>query len=76
MCNNNDDPTIYNTKGVGYDYFAAVAAMEFDLVDLKCFGLYSIDGSQITEELKKEYKLKYLENWNEFIDYFISKYEN
>ena len=60
---------------VGYDYFAA-ATMEFELVDLKYFGLYSIDGAQITEELKKEYKLKYLEYWNEFIDYFISKYEN
>jgi adenosine deaminase CECR1 len=76
ICINNDDPTIYNTKGVGYDYFAAAAAMEFDLVDLKCFGLYSIDGAQIPEELKKEYKLKYLDYWNEFIDYFIKKYEN
>ena len=61
---------------MGYDYFAAAVAMEFELVDLKCFCLYSIDGSQITEELKKECKLKYLEYWNEFIDYFISKYEN
>ena len=67
ICINNDDPTIYNTKGVGYDYFAAAAAMEFDLVDLKCFGLYSFDGAQIPEELKKEYKLKYLDYWNDFL---------
>ena len=76
ICINNDDPTIYNTKGVGYDYFAAAAAMEFDLIDFKCFGLYSIDGAQIPEELKNEYKSKYSYLWDEFIDYFIKKYEN
>ena len=44
-CINNDDPTIYNTKGVGYDFLIVAAAMEFDLLDFKCFGLNSIDGS-------------------------------
>ena len=73
---NNDDPTLYNTKGVNYDYFVAGACMEFDLLDFKCFGLNSIDGAQIPEELKKEYKSKYLDLWDEFIDYFIKKYEN
>jgi adenosine deaminase CECR1 len=76
ICINNDDPTIYNTKGVGYDYFAATAAMEFDLFDLKSFGLNSIDGAQISEELKKEYKFQFLNSWTEFIDYFIKKYGN
>ena len=76
ICINSDDPTLYNTKGVLYDYFVVSAAMEFDLIDYKCFGLNSIDGAQISDELKKEYKSKYLNDWYEFLDYFIKKYEN
>ena len=49
--------------------------MKFDLLDFKYFGIYNIDGDQISEELKKEYKIEYLDYWNEFIDYFIKKYE-
>ena len=71
---NNDDPTLYNTAGVNYDFFVACAAMEFDLLDLKCFGLNSIDGAQISNELKKDYKNKFLKEWNLFLGYFISKY--
>ena len=73
---NNDDPTIYNTKGVNYDFFIVAASMEFDLLDFKCFGLNSIDGAQISEEMKNEYQLKFLQSWNEFIVYFIKKYQN
>ena len=76
ICINNDDPTIYNTKGVAYDFFVSAAVMEFDLLDFKCFGLNSIDGAQIDNELKKEYKNKFFKNWNEFLDYFINKYES
>ena len=75
ICINNDDPTLYNTEGVAYDYFVVAATMEFDLLDFKCFGLNSIDGALINEELKKEYKNKFLKNWNEFLEYFINKYE-
>lgn len=73
---NNDDPTLYNTKGVNYDFFIVAAAMEFDLLDFKCFGLNSICGAQISEEMKNEYKQKFKKSWNEFLDYFIKKYEN
>ena len=73
---NNDDPTLYNTKGVAYDFFVSVVAMEFNLFDLKCFVLNSIDGSQISEELRKEYKDKFSKDWDEFLDYFIKKYKN
>ena len=76
ICINNDDPTIYNTKGVAYDFFVSAAVMEFDLLDFKCFGLNSIDGAQINDELNKEYKNKFLKSWNEFLDYFINKYES
>jgi adenosine deaminase CECR1 len=72
---NNDDPTIYNTKGVNYDFFVAAASMEFDLLDFKCFGFNSIDGSQISNELKNEYKVKFFKSWDKFLDYFIEKYE-
>ena len=74
-CINNDDPTLYNTKGVNYDYFVAGACMEFDLLDFKCFGLNSIDGAQISDELKNEYKNNFSKSWEEFLDYFINKYE-
>ena len=72
---NNDDPTLYNTKGVNYDFFVVAASMEFDLLDFKCFGLNSIDGSQISDDLKEEYKTKFLNSWDNFLDYFIKKYE-
>ena len=75
ICINNDDPTLYNTKGVCYDFFVASAAMEFDLLDLKCFGINSIDGSQISEELKNNYKNNFLKEWDDFLDFFIEKYE-
>ena len=72
---NNDDPTLYNTKGVNYDFLIVAASMEFDLLDFKCFGLNSIEGAQISKELKNEYKIKFLKAWDEFLDYFIKKYE-
>ena len=74
-CINCDDPTLYNTKGNNYDYFVSAAAMEFDLVDFKCFKLNSIDGAIISEEVKNEYKNIFLKNWDEFLDYFINKYQ-
>ena len=49
--------------------------MEFDLLDLKCFGLNSIDGAIISEELREEYKNQFLKDWNEFLEYFIGKYD-
>ena len=49
--------------------------MEFDLIDFKCFGLNSIDGAQISNELRNEYKSNFLNSWNQFLDYFINKYE-
>ena len=71
---NNDDPTLYNTKGVNYDFFVSIAAMEFNLFDLKCFGLNSIDGASISNEAKIKYKKKFLNDWEQFLDYFIKKY--
>ena len=72
---NNDDPTIYYTKGVAYDFFVVAVAMEFDLLDIKCFVLNSVDGAQISAELKNEYKKVLIQNWDKFLDYFIQKYE-
>ena len=76
ICINNDNPTLYNTRGVNYDFFVAFVAMEFDLIDLKCFEINSIDGAQISEELKNSYKKKFLKEWDEFLDFFIEKYKN
>ena len=73
ICINNDDPTIYNTKGICYDFFVAAAAMEFDLIDFKCFVINSIDGSLISEELKNIYKNTFLKEWDDFLDFFIEK---
>ena len=70
---NNDDPTLYNTKGVKYDFLISAASMEFDLIDFKCFGINSIDGAQISNELRNEYKSKFLSSWNQFLDYFINR---
>ena len=72
---NNDDPTLYNTKGVKYDFLVVAAAMEFDLLDFKCFGLNSIDGAQISNQMKNNYKYYFMKEWNNFLDYFINKYE-
>ena len=72
---NNDDPTLYNTKGVNYDFLVVAAAMEFDLLDFKCFGLNSIDGAQLSNEMRNYYKINFLREWNNFLDYFINKYE-
>ena len=74
ICINNDDPTIFNSKGVCYDFFVASAGMEFDLLDFKCFGINSIDGAQISEELRKNYKFNFLKDWEEFLDIFIKNY--
>lgn len=75
VCINNDNPTIFDTKGIGYDFFVACAAMEFDLLDMKCFGLNSIDAAEISNGLRNYYKVKFLKKWNNFVEYFISKYE-
>ena len=75
ICINNDNPTIYDTKGINYDFFVSCAAMEFDLLDMKSFGLNSIDGAEISNGLRNYYKIKFLKKWNEFIDYLISKYD-
>ena len=74
ICINNDDPTIFNSKGVCYDFFVASAGMEFDLLDFKCFGINSIDGAQISEELRQNYKFNFLKDWEEFLDIFIKNY--
>ena len=74
-CINCDDPTLYNTKGNNYDYFIAAVGMEFDLLDLKCFGLNSIDGAIISEKLRDEYKNMFLKDWGEFLEFFIDKYD-
>ena len=76
ICINCDDPTIENTKGVCYDFFVSFVIMEFDLIDFKCFCLNSIEGAQISNELKNEYKFLFQKDWNIFLDYFIKKYEN
>ena len=75
ICINNDDPTLYNTKGVCYDFFVSSAAMEFDLLDFKCFGINSIDGAQKSDHLKKYYKFQFSKDWDKFLDYFINIYE-
>ena len=72
---NNDDPTLYNTKGVAYDFFIVCVTMEFDLLDFKCFGLNSIDGARISGQLKNAYKKTFLQDWEKFLDYFIDKYK-
>ena len=66
ICISNDDPTIYNTKGVNYDFFVCAASMEFDLFDFKLIGLSSIDSAQISDDLKNIYKEKFLNEWMEF----------
>lgn len=76
ICISNDDPTLYNTKGVCYDWFVAAAIMEFNLLDFKCFGINSIDGAQTSEEIKNSYKSQFLKEWNEFLDIFIEKYKD
>ena len=45
ICINNDDPTIFNTEGVNYDFFICATCMDFDLLDFKLIGLYSIESS-------------------------------
>ena len=65
ICINNDDPTIFNTEGMNYDFFIWAACIEFDLFDFKLIGLYSIESSEISDELKKIYKEKF-EEWKLF----------
>ena len=76
ICISNDDPTLYNTKGVCYDWFVAAVTMEFNLLDFKCFAINSIEGSQISEEIKNIYKSSFLKEWDKFLDILIEKYNN
>ena len=76
ICINNDDPTLYSTTGVCYDWFVAAAIMEFNLLYFKYFGINSIDGAQISEETKNSYKSQFLKEWDEFLDIFIEKYKS
>ena len=66
ICINNNDPTIFNTEGVNYDFFICAAYMEFDLFDFKLIGLFCIESSEISDELKKIYKEKFEEEWKLF----------
>ena len=50
--------------------------MKFDLIDLKCFEINSMDGAQIYKKKKNSYKKKFLKEWDEFLDFFIEKYKN
>lgn len=74
ICLSNDDPTIYNTKGVSYDFFIATVAGEFNLLDLKIICRNSIESSIISEELKKKYLKSFEKDWKLFIDKFIKKH--
>ena len=50
--------------------------MEFNLLDFKCFAINSIEGSQISEEIKNIYKSSFLKEWDKFLDILIEKYNN
>ena len=74
ICISNDDPTLYNTTGVNYDFFVATVCCEFDLFDLKIIALNSIKCSEANEKQKKIDQDVFLKEWSVFITYFINKY--
>jgi len=63
----NDDPSIYNTKGVNYDLFVATAAFELNILDLKRIFLNSIECSMMNENEKDKMVLLFLKEWDEVI---------
>lgn len=65
---NNDDLTLYNTKGVNYDFFLAAASMEFDILDFKLCCLNSIESAEISEDIKEKYKIKFEDEWRLFCE--------
>ena len=75
ICINNDDPTLYNTTGVNYDFFVAAVCCEFDLFDLKVLVLNSIKCSEAKEKEKERDCELLSREWNQFIADFITKYE-
>lgn len=68
---NNDDPTLYNTKGLDYDLFVAMACCGFDLLDLKVILLNSIDYCEAEGDIKRRYKERFLNEWAKFIEDFM-----
>jgi len=70
----NDDPTVYNTKGVSYDFFVAMAGCQFNLLDIKVVILNSIECSEASEKEKAIYHEKFEQEWKLFIETFINKY--
>jgi len=74
ICLNNDDPTIYNTKGVGYDIFVATVCCQFNLLDLKVIFLNSIECCEATDNQKRTYTNLFEKEWETFINNFIKNY--
>jgi len=70
----NDDPTVYNTEGVSYDFFVSMVGLQFDLLDIKLVVLNSIECSEASKEQKVDYMEKFDQEWRLFIDGFLKKY--
>lgn len=67
----NDDPTIYNTRGVNYDIFVATAAFELNVIDLKKIFLNSLECSMMQEKEKEEMIASFMKEWDEIIEQWI-----
>ena len=76
VCLNNDDPCLYNTKGVLYDFFVAASCCEFDMLDFKLVCYNSITNSELDKEKKMKLLNKFENEWHIFICDFIKKFND
>jgi adenosine deaminase len=72
---NPDDPSRFGYNHVTPDYYVAVHAFGFNLKDLKLLGVYSVMYGIIEEEEKKVMLERFEKRWQEWMEFFRSKYD-
>lgn len=67
-----DDPQIFHTHGLSYDFWEAIMAWNLNLAEVKQLCMNSILYSSLDEKEKEKALLTWLEMWDEFIHQAIA----
>ena len=63
-----DDPGMFYTKGLSYDFYVAVLAWDLNLADIKQFCINSVNHSGGTGEERQKLKALWQNKWDNFIN--------
>ena len=69
---NPDDPAIFQSNGVTYDWVVAVLAWDLTLADVKRLILNSIEDAAMTDEEKLDLLRRWETQWEGFIESCVS----